>query len=688
MYRHYKISKIAALIGFSAALGGNISSALAQDANVPRTAFVHLFEWPWADIATECETVLGPKGYSAVQVSPPNLSIDGSAWWTRYQPVSYEISGRSGDRNAFINMVQRCKTSGVDIYVDAVINHMAAWNRDFPRVPYSSNDFNNCTTPINYQNRWQVQNCDLSGLNDLKTGSDYVRQKIADYLNDMTQIGVAGFRIDAAKHIPNEDIAAIKSKLTGSPYIFQEVIGAYGEPITPFEYTGNGDVTEFGYERAIGDKFQNGGINELKDLKTWPGMLPSDSAVVFVANHDDERHNEGATLTHLDVGDLYYIGNIFMLAYPYGYPKVMSGYYFGGNFDQGPPSSGANFGNACGFDGGDWVCEHRWRGIANMVSFRNHTANEFMLNNWWDDGYNQIAFGRGSSGFVVINRDDNKAINRSFQTGMPAGEYCDIINGNYDEATHTCSGPTISVNAEGMAYFTVNTVSASAIHIGAKIGGCSGSECNPDPNPITLEIASTAVCLSNDQSFTNPTVYFWGSQPSERVVNATWPGESMVKKGNYHCYDLGAEVDAINIIFNDNGVNQTEDLRMQGNHCYDNGTWKSLVDCGFNVTISNPSLPVSDLAKVCYDNNQYFDSPTIYYWNVVTESGNSISDATWPGVPLTQVGNQYCYEFAESIESLNLIFSNNGSNQSSDLSTTKQATCYKNNTWTALDNCI
>ena len=59
--------------------------------------------------------------------------------------------------------------------------------------------------------------------------------------------------------------------------------------------------------------------------------------------------------------------------------------------------------------------------------FRNHTANEFMLNNWWDDGYNQIAFGRGSSGFVVINRDDNKAINRSFQTGMPAENIATLL---------------------------------------------------------------------------------------------------------------------------------------------------------------------------------------------------------------------------------------------------------------------
>src|SRR5690348_8448414 len=34
-------------------------------------AFVHLFEWRWTDIATECETRLGPAGWKAVQVSPP-----------------------------------------------------------------------------------------------------------------------------------------------------------------------------------------------------------------------------------------------------------------------------------------------------------------------------------------------------------------------------------------------------------------------------------------------------------------------------------------------------------------------------------------------------------------------------------------------------------------------------------------
>jgi alpha-amylase len=219
------------------AVSSGLAFSTVAHAATPKTAFVHLFEWGWEDIATECETFLGPKGFAAVQVSPPNKTISGNQWWTRYQPVSYAFDSRSGDRAQFQSMVQRCKEAGVDIYLDAVINHMAAWNRSFPDVPYGSNDFHTCTSKeIDYGNRWQVQNCDLVGLNDLKTESEYVRQKIADYMNDAISMGVAGFRIDAAKHIPAGDIEAIKNKLNGNPYIFQEVIGAYSEPVKPSEY--------------------------------------------------------------------------------------------------------------------------------------------------------------------------------------------------------------------------------------------------------------------------------------------------------------------------------------------------------------------------------------------------------------------------------------------------------------------
>jgi len=36
-----------------------------------RTVAIQMFEWPWQDIAKECEVYLGPNGFAAVQVSPP-----------------------------------------------------------------------------------------------------------------------------------------------------------------------------------------------------------------------------------------------------------------------------------------------------------------------------------------------------------------------------------------------------------------------------------------------------------------------------------------------------------------------------------------------------------------------------------------------------------------------------------------
>jgi len=47
----------------------------------------------------------------------------------------------------------------------------------------------------------------------LATGEEYVRNKIAEYLNNLIDIGVAGFRIDAAKHMWPGDLRAIYSKL-------------------------------------------------------------------------------------------------------------------------------------------------------------------------------------------------------------------------------------------------------------------------------------------------------------------------------------------------------------------------------------------------------------------------------------------------------------------------------------------
>ena len=140
---------------------------------------------------------------------------------------------------------------------------------------------------------------------------------------------------------------------------------------------------------------------------------------MFVDNWDTERN--GSTLSYKD-GANYTLANVFMLAWPYGSPDVHSGYEFTDN-DAGPPNGGTV--NACYADG--WKCQHRWPEIQSMVGFHN-TARGQSVTDWWDNGANQIAFGRGAKAYVAINHEST-ALTRTFQTSLPAGDYCDVQSG-------------------------------------------------------------------------------------------------------------------------------------------------------------------------------------------------------------------------------------------------------------------
>ncbi|OXS31939.1 alpha-amylase [Streptomyces sp. XY006] len=420
-----------------------------------------LFEWKFASVARECTTTLGPAGYGYVQVSPPAEHIQGPQWWTSYQPVSYRIAGRLGDRAAFQNMVNTCHAAGVKVVVDTVINHMSAGSGtgtggssytkyDYPGL-YSSYDFDNCTAQItNYQDRGNVQNCELVGLADLDTGEDYVRRTIAGYMNDLLSLGVDGFRVDAAKHMPAADLANIKSRLSNpSVYWKQEAIHGAGEAVQPTEYTGNGDVQEFRYAYDLKRVFNNENLAYLKNYGEGWGYMNSGVSGVFVDNHDTERN--GSTLNY-KAGATYTLANVFMLAWPYGAPDINSGYEFT-DPDAGPPGGGQV--NACWQDG--WKCQHNWPEIKSMVAFRNATRGQ-AVTNWWDNGGDAIAFGRGSKGFVAINHESG-SLTRTYQTSLPAGTYCNVQNNT-----------PVTVNSSGQFTATLGSNTALAIHAGKS--GC------------------------------------------------------------------------------------------------------------------------------------------------------------------------------------------------------------------------
>ncbi|MFJ2032104.1 carbohydrate-binding module family 20 domain-containing protein [Streptosporangium sp. NPDC087985] len=456
-------------------------SAPAQAAPPTPGPIVKLWSWNWNSVARECTDVLGPAGYGAVQVSPPgdSMSKGGSVWWDIYQPARYTLASKFGDENAFRNMVNTCHAAGVKVHADAVFNHMTGQGStsyggytfskyNYPGL-YSAADFHSPTCTINgsdYTNDgWRVQNCELVGLADLNTGSDYVRNQIAGYLNKLTSLGVDGFRIDGAKHISPTDLAAIKAKLTGSPYIHQEVIYGAGEAITPSQYTGIGDVHEFVYGRKLKEQFA-GQIKNLQSFgQSWGLSVPSDKAVVFIDNHDTERN--GSTMNY-KYGDAYKLANVFMLAWPYGTQRVYSGFTWS-NSEAGPPSANGGFVTDTNCGNGQWTCFHRQ--MTGMVGFNRAVAGT-SVGNWYDNGNNVIAFSRGAKGWVAINNEGG-SVTRTFTTGLPAGTYANDLG-----------GAAVTVSSGGTASVTVPAKGAVAIHVG-------GSGPSPSPTVTPGKVATS-----------------------------------------------------------------------------------------------------------------------------------------------------------------------------------------------------
>lgn len=449
--------------------------------------FLQLFEWSWADVATECEQWLGPKGFSAVQVSPANEHVVNDAWWARYQPVTYQLVSRSGDEAAFIDMVHRCNKVGVGIYADAVINHIAAGsgqgvagshfqNRETPIYGQSDmhhdngNLGSNCAVK-NYADKHNVQYCDLVGLPDLCTSCDSVQKKVSSYIGHMADIGIAGIRVDAAKHMDADELGQLLSRVSQPLYRFGEVIEGSGEGVTPDMYFSFLNVTEFGYLRDLQSNFiQEGKLQYLQSFGESWHLLPSKKAVVFLDNHDTQRGESQLTYKN---GKLYQLATIFMLAHPYGYPKVMSSYYFDSH-DQGPPKSPVHDAGAvnCGSvpalsssasAAAPWVCEHRWAPIANMVAWR-RSAGTRGLEAWQAPGGDTIAFCRGGQACLALNRQEHATWSATLKFTVPAGRYCDVIRSD-----DTSSCPTISVAEDGSVQVDVPPLGAVAVHLGKKV---------------------------------------------------------------------------------------------------------------------------------------------------------------------------------------------------------------------------
>jgi alpha-amylase len=508
-----------ALLGLTGALLGLADTALAVPFN-PRDTSVQMFEWSWNDIATECTQWLGPQGYGAVQISPPGASKNANGWWGVYQPVNYVgLSSRMGNASQLQAMINTCHTAGVRIYADIVVNQMAdgsgtatdgsAWNANTLSYPFfSANDFHaNCTIQgADYNSpagRANVMNCRLGGLPDLATENSYVQGQIATYLRSLLNLGVDGFRIDAAKHMPATALLSILNAVkstnpltkSGEPiWVTQEIIPDGG--VTRSDYFSVGTVNEFQFTTAMRDVFRGNNGLSLSSIPsimgTWGnwggswGFVQPQFATIFVNNWDTER-NGGSLNAANDTGATndtagtkrYDLANIFMLAQGYGEAQLHSGFRFT-NADGDRPAASPYL-NGVPQINVNWDFVHRWSDISNIVKFRSAVNGQAQQNWVVGNNGNQVAFNRGSMGFVALN-NSAASWTRTFATGLPAGTYCNVVQGTLNGSGTACTGGTVAVAAGGNATVTVaannggSTVPAVVIYTGQKLSG-GGTTC-------------------------------------------------------------------------------------------------------------------------------------------------------------------------------------------------------------------
>lgn len=187
-----------------------------------------MFQWGLGSIIPMIPTVK-EQGFDAIQISPIQGTKDsGMEWWKLYQPTNFKIGNTQiGTKEQLKELCAVANQYGIKIIVDVVLRHVAG-DPQYPLIPHKDVDPELlpylCEEQIpcnNYEDRWQcTHRC--TGMPMLDYNNPNYVAKVIDFLNELLDCGVWGFRLDQLKHyaLPQEGSDFLKHL---QPYNF------YGE---------------------------------------------------------------------------------------------------------------------------------------------------------------------------------------------------------------------------------------------------------------------------------------------------------------------------------------------------------------------------------------------------------------------------------------------------------------------------
>jgi alpha-amylase len=213
-----------------------------------------------------------------------------------------------------------------------VFNHMANMpefsSLQFPGIPPTS--FRpRCNTNYEDGNRHTELTCWLGDLPDLDHTKLVVMTVQKRHLGKLIDLGIDGFRFDAAKHMPTDVVKKyidfIDQKSRGNTWNYLEVIEDRDTKAT--DYNGVAAVTDFRLYRSLKSAFTfNGDLRTLRVV----GALDDARSVTFGRNHDTIRVHDNLPEANPAAIDPYddpkdsYLASAFVLAREGGTPLIMN----------------------------------------------------------------------------------------------------------------------------------------------------------------------------------------------------------------------------------------------------------------------------------------------------------------------------------------------------------------------------
>jgi alpha-amylase len=292
-------------------------------------AIFHAFDQSYADVAGYvCD--VAAQGYSHIQLSPAQQSNPSDQWWARYQPVDYTVIAGKGSAADLKTLIVKAHGCGIKVIADVVFNHMANMpqyqNLSFPKGIGAADFHPPCDihdSDYSDGNRDIEVKCRLGGLPDLDQTKALVMSLQKKHLKLLLDLGVDGFRFDAAKHMPTDTVQKyidyVNGQSNGRAWNYLEVIEDHDTPASVF--TPVAAVEDFVLYGSMKNAFTLGG--DLRTLRV-PTAVDDPRSVTFGRNHDNIKEINSSAINPYDDKTDSYLATAYVLAREGGTPLVLN----------------------------------------------------------------------------------------------------------------------------------------------------------------------------------------------------------------------------------------------------------------------------------------------------------------------------------------------------------------------------